>query len=387
MSTLQQRWVQRSPYFIFALLLHLVLFLMIATWVIFAPPPSPLQYEFHTFTISPPPPKPLQPPAPAGSGAMNPTEPDLVVTPPPQTPSVIVSQNNLNFNLSAPKVKLPNLTASMTQPQGSGLDGHGAGSNGFGGGAGGFQSPFGSTKNTGVPVLTGYMYDLKQTPDGKPSSVTPDTYCSVIDDFLAKQWDDQVLGSYYRFGTPIYATQIFIPAMDAGLGPKTFGAQDKIQPTCWVIHYRVKVSPPLPGTYRFWGTADDLIAVAADGRTVLVGGRPDMIQNLSKQKWRPTAPDGAQAADDALRPGRWMTFEAGDTVTLDIIIGERPGGEFNAFLMVEKQGDTYQKDGQGHPILPIFRVAEKKTPATDDLNQQPLFSTDAASIWTPQTGN
>jgi hypothetical protein len=43
-----------------------------------------------------------------------------------------------------------------------------------------------------------------------------------------------------------------------------------VQPSNWIIHYKGQVSPPSAGTYRFWGTADDLIAVAVNGKTELV---------------------------------------------------------------------------------------------------------------------
>ncbi len=71
--------------------------------------------------------------------------------------------------------------------------------------------------------------------------------------------------------------------------------------------------------------------------------------------WRSPEAPGSQAADDPLRAGDWMPFGPDQVADLDVIIGERPGGQFNAFLMVEKQGETYPKDSRGRPIFPIFR--------------------------------
>jgi hypothetical protein len=53
-------------------------------------------------------------------------------------------------------------------------------------------------------------------------------------------------------------------------------------------------------------------------------------------------------------------------VDIDILIGERGGGTFDCFLLIEKKGGTYAKTKDGHPILPIFRLAPSQTqPAPD----------------------
>ena len=185
-------------------------------------------------------------------------------------------------------------------------------------------------------ALVGVLYDLKQTQDHEPTNVTPGSYSDVVEEFLVKGWDESVLNRYYRVSRPLYTTQIFIPNMDANNAPKAFGAEQMVKPSRWIIHYKGQISPPSPGTYRFWGCADDALAVAVNGKTVLVACRPDM--KMPKVAWKATDRDGAQAADDPLRPGDWIDFKADDIADLDVIIGERPGGEFNAFLMIEKKG-------------------------------------------------
>ncbi len=230
---------------------------------------------------------------------------------------------------------------------------------------------FGATKQSEAAMM-GIMYDLKQTPDGKPTNVDPGTYCDVLDEYLSKNWDERVLEGYYKVIRPLYTTQIFIPNMDANNAPKAFGAEKTVQPSRWVIHYKAQVTPPADGTYRFWGCADDIMAVAVNGKTSLVGPRPDLP--LKNTTWKSTEGDGPQAADDALRAGDWFTAKAGEILDLDVIIGERPGGFFNAFVMIEKQGENYPKDVNGRNILPIFQVAPFDTPVIDDLNSEPKFS-------------
>jgi hypothetical protein len=42
--------------------------------------------------------------------------------------------------------------------------------------------------------------------------------------------------------------------------------------------------------------------------------------------------------------------------------------------MIEKQGESYPSDGQGHAILPIFQVAPYQTPVSSDPNREPKFA-------------
>src|SRR5271167_3791405 len=134
------------------------------------------------------------------------------------------------------------------------------------------SSAFGKSTQSEA-ALIGVLYDLKQTQDHKPTNVDPETYSAVIDEFLSKGWDESVLNRYYRVSKPLYTTQIFIPNMNADKAPEAFGAERTVKPSRWVIHYKAQVSPPSGGTYRFWGIADDIMAAAVNGKTVLVGAR------------------------------------------------------------------------------------------------------------------
>ena len=240
---------------------------------------------------------------------------------------------------------------------------------GYGDGA---NSVFGQSQESEA-ALIGVMYDLKQTQSHQPTNVNAATYYTdVLDIYLGNHWDESVLDKYYRVSRPLYTTQIFIPDMNADEAPKAFGAEKTIQPSRWIIHYKGQVSPPTPGTYRFWGCSDDIIAVAVNGKTMLIAtmGSAD---NLKKMGWAPSEPDGMPAADNRLRPGDWFTVKANEIIDLDIIIGECPGGFFNAFLMIQNQGETYAKDKDGNLILPIFQVATHDTPVLSD-RLQPQFA-------------
>jgi hypothetical protein len=239
-------------------------------------------------------------------------------------------------------------------------------------------------------ALMGVLYDFKQTTDGKGTPVTKDsfsgiddddkqgtdmtqaTYSGIIQEFLIKNWDERVLNRFYRVTRPLFTTQIFIPRMSASSAPRAFGAEKLMEPSLWLIHYKAQVSAPSAGSWRFVGSADDMLAVAVNQKTVLVANRYDIV--LPKVTWKSTEPNGRQAANNPLRIGDWISLEAGQIIDLDVIIGERPGGSFNAFLFIEKKGGNYEHDAEGHKILPIFQVAPFDTPTISEPYQGPQFA-------------
>jgi len=228
-------------------------------------------------------------------------------------------------------------------------------------------------KTQSEAAMMGILYDLKQTQDRQPTNVDPGKYFGVIDEFLSKGWDENVLNHYYRVSRPLYTTQIFIPDIDANQAPKAFGAESTVKPSRWVIHYKAQVSPPEDGTYRFVGSSDDFIAVAVNGKTELVAplNQPS-TKACPLTGWKPSEPMAGRAANGQLCRGDWVAMKAGEPVDLDIIIGERPGGHFNAFLLVEKQGGHYEMEGS-QPILPIFQVAAFDT-KSGDPKDEPRFA-------------
>src|SRR5277367_6000387 len=108
------------------------------------------------------------------------------------------------------------------------------------------SSAFGSSQESEA-ALIGVLYDLKQTQDHQSTNVDPETYTTVMDEFLSKGWDEKVLNRYYRVSHPLYTTQIFIPNMNADKAPDAFGAQKTVKPSRWVIHYKGQISPPSAG--------------------------------------------------------------------------------------------------------------------------------------------
>jgi len=226
--------------------------------------------------------------------------------------------------------------------------------------------------------LIGILYDLKQTQDRSKTGMTVNLYSQVVDEFLAKKLDDSVLERFYRVTQPLYATQVYIPIMAAQAAPKAFGAEKTVMPAMWLIHYKGQVVPPETGRFRFVGYADDWLAVAVNGETALIAPRHDV--KLTQTLWKSPEKAGMKAGNGNLRVGDWIDFKKGVPFDVDIVIGERPGGNFGAFLMIQKEGGVYEMTPDGQfPILPIFQVAPRKVKATN-ISAGPPFS-ETPSVW------
>jgi len=231
---------------------------------------------------------------------------------------------------------------------------------------------FGREK-AGEAALMGIMYDLKQTQRGEPTPINEKDYAMIVSNFVARGFDESVLNRFYRVSKPRHATQLFVPLIGAGAAPKAFGAEKTVKPSRWVIHYKGQVAPPEDGTYRFWGYGDDVLVVAVNGKIVLNGSR----FALTGTSWKSSERGGLPAGNRNLVAGTWVSLKASDPVDLDIIVGEQPGGEFCAFLLVEKEGQIYERKGD-YPVLPIFQVAPFDTPS--HVEKSAPFST-GFPIW------
>lgn len=219
-------------------------------------------------------------------------------------------------------------------------------------------------------TLIGIFYDLKQTQQREPIAKTPHHYESVIDDFILAGFDEALLNRFFRAALPLYTTQIAIPDMSANDGPKAFGVEDVVKPSNWIVHYKAQIAPPATGTYRFVGNVDDLLVVAINRKVVLVGNWP--ATNLPKLNWKSNSvPGPVVSANKYSKYGDWIDLKANEPVDLDIILGERPGGKFQAIVLYEKKGETYPLNTKGQAVLPLFQLAPSPSPRTDILTDRP----------------
>ena len=367
-----QARLSRSAYFLTAVLLHLIIFLMICNWVVFQAPPPHIDPSFQQISIPPKPPPPVPPP-PAGGSAANSFEAAVQTAPPPAALSVVTVSSPSNFAVNSVKVQIPNLPASFSAPSGSAMSGHSASGSGVGAG-----SPFGSADTTGGQQLVGYLYDLKQTTTGQSTGMDPGAYHNKLKQFIAANWDPAVLDPYYKCANPLTTSSIFIPTIKAEDGPKAFGVEKEVQPNMYVVWYKATVAPTQDGTYRFVGTGDDILIVRLNGRTVLDGSGIEVWKSRRKaQKYNMTdyIPTWPGNADFWI--GEPFHASAGESMDMDVLIGEEPGGRSNYFLFIQRDESTYEKQPNGTPLLPIFQLDPKPiklTKTTDELGSFPPYS-------------
>ena len=348
----KQAWYDRfarSGYFLGAVLLHLIVFLMIATVVIWkAPPPPPIDV-FHGVAVKVPPPPP-QPPPPPSTAPVNPQMEPEQVTVPVSTPRSAITSVNTSFTIDTSKLLDQALNHLGDQaPKGTGL-GTGPGSSG---GTGGGYGVAGTT-----PSFVGTLYDLKQTPDHKRTDIAqtqaeqngekdPDWEHSapflrgleVLRDFV-KAWDMSELDKYYKAPNTLSATQICIPVTPSENAPIAFNVEGTVQPYRWIVIYHARIIPPESGEFRFIGFADDYMVVRVDQQNVLDA-------SLSDKELVPEAnvdlDVGKGPENQPLKCGKWIQMEAGTPMDMQVLIGEGPGGQSGFLLMIQKQGDNSPK--------------------------------------------
>ena len=210
---------------------------------------------------------------------------------------------------------------------------------------------FGSSKRA-AGALIGILYDFKQTQKRQPVPMERRLFESQVVQFIESDWDEGVLNNYYRVPRALYATELQINTIDADTAPRSFGVEKTVEPRTWLVHYKGQVAAPEDGTYRFLGEADDFVAVAINGKTVLVQSTAGT--NL-KVKWFPREKTELRAERGGqLTAGDWIEAKAGKPMDIDIVTGESPGGQFRCLLHIEKKG------GPTTGTAPPFQLATSK---------------------------
>jgi hypothetical protein len=238
------------------------------------------------------------------------------------------------------------------------------------------SSEFGSPEMRGTAMI-GILYDLKQNQARQPMKMNTKSYGELIDEFISEKWDEAVLNRYFRAGRPLYTTQVFIPLIGAGAAPKAFGVETIVKPMFWVIHYKGQVSAPTSGSWRFWGYGEEVCSVAINGKNVLLSNWREIT--TPSVGWKSPSPPGQAAASGHLTAGDWIELKAGQIVDIDVLIGERAGGVFAAYLLIEKRGENYEMLN-GKPILPVFQLAPFDTPQPKSVKYGPVIAT-KGPIW------
>lgn len=235
------------------------------------------------------------------------------------------------------------------------LDGGGLGSLGFGMR---FDTLFGGDATAGNE-LVGTFYDLKQTAKGMPIPMDDNGYCFRIKKFL-ESWNEREIRDFYQAPQKKYAIAMMMPFMDAKEAPEAFGVGDVVKPRHWAIHYKGNITAPETGRYRFCGRADDVLVVRVNRAIVLDASYKGWEGKLTE--WESSAPenDTFPIGNSTIVYGDWIRLRKGQTVPIEILLGEIPGGEFYCYLLLEQAGKTYKQipsNGGMKPVLPVFKMA------------------------------
>lgn len=200
--------------------------------------------------------------------------------------------------------------------------------------------------------------------------MTHQKYYEVVKEFVKSGWKTSKFNAYYRSPNKLYASCIAIPMVTSMVGPLSFGESDLII-NCrnFAAHYRGKLVNRDGVTFRFWGTSDDVLTVAIDREVVLAANFPwtGVDAYTIAEEWNKRAPgsrtqtgyDGSyEFGNNYLVGSDWITLEPGEVYDFDAVVGEGPGGEFFACLMVEIQGQDYPLNDRGAPEFPLFATEQ-----------------------------
>lgn len=253
----------------------------------------------------------------------------------------------------APSFSMPTVAGNPGLISGSFLGGSGSGTGtGVGKGKVKLSSFFGGS-NLGSKVLTGYLYDFKQDSKRKSTNYIKGNYGSISKRFT-DSWKKSELKDYYRSSEPLQLTQIIMPEMGANVAPAAFGVASEVQPSGWMAHYEGNITPPESGNYRLYGKADDVLIVRINGEIVLDASLTEGFSLADKSVVRQGV--------GQLWAGKWMKLDQGMVYPIEIVVGEVPGGGFQAYLLVEKEGVNYDTSSGGYPILPVFQMIDTDIP-------------------------
>jgi hypothetical protein len=293
-------------------------------------------------------------------------------------PSIIVSTLPATFNIKAAEV--PVLTTSIPSFADPSSSGKGRGTSGGGAPQ---ANPFGGPVEEGTPpALVGYFYDLKQTSQDppKPTNISRNDWRKQMDRLVADNLNEADLRPYLKSSDPRTTSGFAIPEQASTNAPAAFDLAGKVAPNLWAIVYHGKAAAPEAGRYRFVGFGDDVLYIKVNHKLVFDGGWQLLTKDSSLHDTYPLLWSKSVGKVGLLRKGAWFQVEQGDVLSFDVLIGDW-GGECGFFLMIEKEGETYEMSpDKVTPKLPLFQIGAK-LPLPKGKEVPPLIESD--SVWTP----
>jgi hypothetical protein len=341
-----QEKLTRSGYFFGAILLHLVVFLLVSTLVIWtAGGGPPVEFQaISTAVVKPPPPPPT--PANTGTAAANPDmDPQNVVVPPVSLPTAITTANLSSSTVDPAKslnATLSNLSDLLPQGSGSGPAGSGTDS-----GKNGFWGQLEQGTSTG---LEGTFYDFTRTQDGKGTGMTGDTYAQVVKAFC-KDFTPPDKYPCYKSSVHLASKFFFFPPIPDSQAGQAFQTPSSTE-AFWIAHYHGSFTVESHGRYRLVGFGDNVLEVSINNQVVLDASDIGVLG-------LPRTREG----DGALLPGKGVPtpvfmgdsfeVEPGVPIHIDIAVGDE-GGIFCAGLFLAPDNPSITFNTNGTPKLPLM---------------------------------
>jgi hypothetical protein len=280
-----------------------------------------------------------------------------------QIPIAVDQPSDLNL----PKIDVPKPSTNRTAIKARGsASGSGGGVGGGSGEGGGFATLFGNTSPL-AGALEGTLIDFKQ--DRYRENPPKEGWMDAGKDFL-RNYNLREFRKYFNAPQKLYATHFYIPLINADEAPRAFGVENLVQPSQWIVVYQGQFRSAQGGSFRFVGTADDILIVGVKGDTVLSAG----FTESNPGKWEPGdeptyAPPPASEYLPKLTVGDWFKLAPNEPTELTVLIGELPGGEFGCYLFIEEKGVDYETTSDGRPILPVFKLKDFSRSDIDTINR------------------
>ncbi len=223
--------------------------------------------------------------------------------------------------------------------------------------------------------FVGTFYDLKRDRNGGAISMDVYQYTDELKKFVSRGWKPSALSRFYRSPKKLYTTAISVPHLPSTVAPFAFDEPDTIA-NQWAVHYTGTLVYPEDIKFRFWGHGDDILLVAVDGKVVLNacwgntdGSLGTYGARLIAGKWVSSAAKNRTwyLGNNLAWGGDWVELKAGEPHQMDVLLGEQPGGNFCAMLVVEEFGAEYETNPQNESLLPIFRTSEMTHDVADAI--------------------
>lgn len=299
--------------------------------------------------------------------------------------NVIAALTTAPTAIPVPETPVDQFAEEFGAGVGIGDDWAGGGFDGDGGGGGG---AFGSRSG---PGLVGTFYDLKQNSKGQPTKMAIQpfeqggnfdvgapvngVYDENLKTAIRRDLSESAFDEFFRAPTQLRLTQFCVPRLLAEEAPKSFDISE-VKGRRWVVSYHGTVTPAESGRFRFVGFADDVLVVLINDRVVLDGSLASPMGAERRNSIQQQDTIGGWPS----YVGNWVTVRAGQKVDMKILIGERPGGHFSGYLLLEKNDAEYQTDAKGSPILPLFKLLPGPMPERGG-GVPPLAPDTSWSVW------